>query len=64
MRQLIVVSLNFDPAMPIAVYMQRANGGVIPSIAPVITGNMIAARSGFPPAAAKIAMMVVPKIFV
>ena len=53
-----------DSAIPIAAYIQRAKGGVIPSIAPVITGSIAAAKRGFPPAEAKTEIIVPPKIFV
>ena len=49
----IDVSFIPDFAIPIAVYC-RANGGVMPSKAPVIQGSIAATNKGFTPTPARL----------
>ena len=60
--QFWVVSFMAEPEIPMAVYIQRARGGVMPSIAPQITGSRPATRKGLAPAAAMTETMAVPKM--
>lgn len=56
------VSPISDSAIPIAAYIAKAKGGVIPSNAPVIAGSIAATNNGFAPTATKAPNMPVPKM--
>lgn len=49
-------------AIPTAGYKANANGGVMPSIPPVIAGKIAATKSGFNPTLAKLAIIILPNM--